>query len=272
MKYSDLTLYDHQKEIFNAVKARQPKLVLYIAPTGTGKTLTPLGLSEGHRVIFVCAARHVGLALARSAISANKKIAFAFGCSSAEDIRLHYFAAKDYTVDRRSGSIRKVDNSNGVKVEIMICDIRSYLPAMYYMLAFNKAEKIVVQWDEPTITMDYDNHLLHKIIKKNWSENLIPNMVLSSATLPQIGELQNIINNYKNNYPDGKINEIVSNKTLTGCIIKDFNNAVITPHSKCKNTNELKELITKIKQFPLLGKFYTLPFLMNLNEFLKTRF
>jgi hypothetical protein len=39
------------------------------------------------------------LALARSAISMNKRIAFAFGCSSANDIRLHYFAAKEYTND-----------------------------------------------------------------------------------------------------------------------------------------------------------------------------
>ncbi len=49
-------------------------LVLYIAPTATGKTLSPIGLSEGYRVIYVCAARHVGLALAKSAISIGKKL------------------------------------------------------------------------------------------------------------------------------------------------------------------------------------------------------
>jgi hypothetical protein len=64
------------------------------------------------------------LALARSAISISKKIAFAFGCSTAEDVRLHYFAATDYTTNKRSGQIQKVDNSVGDKVEIMICDIR----------------------------------------------------------------------------------------------------------------------------------------------------
>jgi histidinol phosphatase-like enzyme len=120
LKYNDMILYDHQKEIFTICKNPQPKLVLYMAPTGTGKTLTPLGLSEKYKVIFVCAARHVGLALARSAISINKKIAFAFGCASADDIRLHYFAAKDYTVNKRSGMIKKVDNSNGENVEIII--------------------------------------------------------------------------------------------------------------------------------------------------------
>ena len=154
LKYSDLTLYEHQKEIFTVCKNTRSKLVLYMAPTGTGKTLTPIALSEGKKIIFVCAARHVGLALAKAAISVKKKIAFAFGCSSADDIRLHYFAAKVFTKNKRTGGIGKVDNSVGDNVEIMICDIRSYLPAMYYMLAFFNAEDIIMYWDEPTITLE----------------------------------------------------------------------------------------------------------------------
>lgn len=87
LKYEDKTLFDHQKQIFTAFRYTQSndsnekleamskipsKLVLYTAPTGTGKTLTPLGLSEGHRIIFICAARHVGLALAKAAVSTKK--------------------------------------------------------------------------------------------------------------------------------------------------------------------------------------------------------
>ena len=49
LKYSDITLYDHQKAIYNAITAPKPKLILYIAPTGTGKTLTPLGLSVKYK-------------------------------------------------------------------------------------------------------------------------------------------------------------------------------------------------------------------------------
>ena len=33
IKYSDISLYDHQKKIFTFVKYNQPKLILYIAPT-----------------------------------------------------------------------------------------------------------------------------------------------------------------------------------------------------------------------------------------------
>lgn len=258
LKYSDLTLYDHQKEIFNAVKTKQSKLVLYIAPTGTGKTLTPLGLSEGHRVIFVCAARHVGLALARSAISAGKKIAFAFGCSSAEDIRLHYFAAKEYTVNKRTGAIKKVDNSVGTKVEIMICDIRSYLPAMYYMLAFNKAERIVVQWDEPTITMDYKDHALHKIIKKNWSENMIPNMVLSSATLPKEHELVQTISDFKSKFRSPRVFNIVSHDCKKTIPLIDNNGYVIMPHHLSDKYEEVLKVVAHCEEHMTLLRYFDL--------------
>jgi hypothetical protein len=201
IKYEDAALYPHQEKLFklfNTRKSREiPKLVLYMAPTGTGKTLSPLGLSHGYRVIFVCVARHVGLALAKSAISINKKVAFAFGCETASDIRLHYFSAVDYKINKRSGGIGKVDNSNGSKVEIMICDVASYITAMHYMLAFNNPEGIITYWDEPTITMDYDTHVLHETIHNNWKQNKIPKMVLSCATLPKPTEITSVIQDFQ---------------------------------------------------------------------------
>jgi hypothetical protein len=238
LKYGDMTLYEHQKEVFTAAKGWGPKLILYIAPTGTGKTMTPLGLSEENRIIFVCAARHVGLQLARAAISCGKKIAFAFGCSSAEDVRLHFFAAADYTINKRTGGIGKVDNSNGSKVEIIICDIRSYLPAMYYMLAFNSPRNIVVQWDEPTITMDYQSHSLHSVIKRNWQENLIPNMVLSSATLPKEHELTQTIADFRAKFTKPRcdpprIFNIVSHDCKKSIPIINNNGFVVMPHYTC---------------------------------------
>jgi hypothetical protein len=230
LKYSDMVLYEHQKEIFTACKNKNPKLILYMAPTGTGKTLTPIGLSESHRVIFVCAARHVGVALARAAISAKKKIAFAFGCGSAADIRLHYFAAKEFTKHRKSGGIGKVDNSIGDDVEIMICDIKSYLPAMYYMKSFNSDENLIVYWDEPTITMDYKEHEFHEIIKQNWSENLIPNMVLSSATLPKAHELDMTIPDFKDKFPGAEVYNIVSHDCKKSIPIINKDGFVVLPH------------------------------------------
>jgi len=126
LKYENKTLYEHQKQLFglfnqnsgedvNDINLLASRLVFYTAPTGTGKTLSPLGLSNKYKIIYICASRHIGLAFAKNAISINKKVAFAFGCETANDIRLHYFSAKDYEINHKSGGIYKVDNSNGEK-------------------------------------------------------------------------------------------------------------------------------------------------------------
>lgn len=258
LKYSDLSLYSHQKQIYSAVKHNNPKLILYITPTGTGKTLTPLGLSEQFKVIFVCAARHVGLALAKSAISIGKKIAFAFGCSAAEDVRLHYFAAKEYTKDKRSGQIRKVDNTVGDKVEIIICDIRSYLPAMFYMTSFNNKENIVTYWDEPTITMDYETHELHKVIKKNWKENIIPNVVLSSATLPKLEELTETIADFKQKFNDAEIINILSHDCRKTIPLINNNGFVVMPHYLHSDYNLVKNVVEHCESNLTLLRYFDL--------------
>ena len=263
LKYSDMELYSHQKEIFTLCKNPNPKLILYMAPTGTGKTLTPIGLSESHRIIFVCAARHVGVALAKSAISVNKKVAFAFGCGSAADIRLHYFAAKEYTKHKKSGGIGKVDNSIGDDVEIMICDIKSYLPAMFYMRSFNKDEKLIVYWDEPTITMDYENHEFHEIIKQNWAENLIPNMVLSSATLPKLNELDTTIPDFKNKFPGAEIHNIISHDCKKSIPIVNKDGFVVLPHYLSENYDEIKQTIAHCENNLTLLRYF------DLNEIVK---
>ena len=40
-KYTDLKLYEHQSRLFESVKRENSKLILYQAPTGTGKTMSP---------------------------------------------------------------------------------------------------------------------------------------------------------------------------------------------------------------------------------------
>ena len=271
LKYSDMTLYEHQKQIFTVMRQPNPKLALYIAPTGTGKTLTPVGLSEQYRIIFVCAARHVGLALARSAISVDKKIAFAFGCASADDIRLHYFAAKEFQVNKRSGRIAKVDNSVGDKVEIMICDLKSYLPAMYYMISFNPIENIIVCWDEPTITMDYETHELHETIQKNWRDNLIPNMVLMSATLPKLHELTDTISDFKEKFNNAEIHNIVSNDCKKSIPIIDKNGYVVLPHYLSDNYSEILQIATHCNNNLTLLRYFDLneivEFIMYIEQF-----
>jgi|LauGreDrversion4_1035100.scaffolds.fasta_scaffold00633_7 hypothetical protein len=245
-KYADKTLFEHQKQLFRLFSTdAHPKLVLYTAPTGTGKTLSPLGLCEGYRVIFICAARHVGLALAKSAITMQKRVAVAFGCETASDIRLHYFAASEYTRNKRTGGIGKVDNAVGDKVELMICDVKSYLVAMHYMLAFSPDDEeekedqpsetrdadLVTYWDEPTITMDYAEHPLHAQIQRNWQENKISKLVLSCATLPNANEVGHVIQDFKCKFPQAAHHTIQSFESSKSISLWNKSGQAVLPHT-----------------------------------------
>ena len=267
LKYQPNKLYTHQKEIFsifsNENNYNKSKLVLYMAPTATGKTLTPIALSEKYRIIFVCAARHVGVAVAKSAISVGKKIAFAFGCETADDVRLHYFAAKTYTKNYKTGGIYKVDNSDGANVEIMICDIKSYLCAMRYMCSFNdelgKTENdIILFWDEPTITMDYESHECHKYIANNWKENIIPNIVLSSATLPKASEIDRSVSDFKTRFENAQIFNINSSECKKTIQLIDSNGDIVLPHLNISKYEDLKKCLLHCGENKSIYRYFDL--------------
>ena len=264
LKYEDRTLFSHQKDLFTICRPPTetnpftPKLVLYTAPTGTGKTLSPIGLSENYRIIFVCVARHIGLALAKSAITMEKKVAFAFGCETASDIRLHYFAALNYTKNKRSGGIGKVDNSVGDNVEIMICDVQSYITAMHYMLAFNPAETIITYWDEPTITLDCNDHELHAIIHKNWSKNIIPTMVLSCATLPSADEIYPIFDDFRGKFDNAELHSITSFDCKKSIPILNKDGYCVLPHYMYSDYADLIKCATFCGENKTLLRYFDL--------------
>jgi hypothetical protein len=242
LKYEDNTLHEHQKKLFQVFHKSEEKkmLVLYTAATGLGKTISPIGLSVGNKIIFICAARHVGLALAKSAISIGKCVAFAFGCESANDIRLHYYSAVEYTKNKKSGSIAKVDNSDGSKVEIMICDIASYLTAMFYMLSFNSESQMILYWDEPTITLDKVTHPLHEIIHKNWSENKISKVVLSSATLPLENQIRDVLDDFRSKFEGSEIHYISSFDCKKTISLIDVEGKCVLPHLLFPDYNDIQ--------------------------------
>ena len=270
LKYEDKTLYEHQKQLFNIFKNTDkniPKLVLYTAPTGTGKTLSPLGLSCEYKIIFICAARHVGLALAKSAICIDKKIAFAFGCETASDIRLHNHAAHDYTINKRSGGIKKINNDVGDRVEIMICDVASYLIAMYYMLSFNEEKNIVLYWDEPTITLDYVEHPLHSFIHTNWKQNKISKVVLSCATLPDEEDIVEIIGDFKNKFDGASLFSISSYDCKKSISILNKNMKSVLPHTLFENHNDLMRSVSHCEKIKSLLRYFDLEEIVRFVEY-----
>ncbi len=257
VKYSDIKLYTHQKDLFARCKQKGAKMILYQAPTGTGKTLTPIGLVKGgHRIIFVCAAKHVGLQLAKSCISLGVKIAVAFGCADPGSIRLHWFAAKETIRNRRTGGIFRVDNEVGDNVEIMISDVQSYLPAMNYMRAFNKLEDMILYWDEPTITLDYETHPYHDLLSKNWQQNEIPNVVLSSATLPRQEELEEMISGFSAKFKTTNVDSVVSHDCSKTIPILDTDGNIVLPHLVYEDYDKVKSSVKHLKKYKTLLRHF----------------
>ena len=278
IQYADVQLYEHQKRLFSLCKRKNPKLILYQAPTGTGKTISPVGLAGHHKLIFVCAAKHVGLQFARSCISLEIPIAVAFGCNDAGDVKLHYYSVTDYVKNRRTGGIFRVDNSVGDKVQIMVSDVQSYLSAMRYMTAFNDRKDIILYWDEPTITLDYETHDFHEIMSKNWKENLIPNIIFSSATLPNKDRIMSCVQSFKTKFLGGKVWDIVSHDCKKTIPILDRDCNVVLPHYLFEKYINLSLSVNHIKNYKTLLRHFdvreVIKFIMYVNEnkFVKGRY
>jgi hypothetical protein len=250
--------FDSQIELMNAVKNNIDNgfLLLYKTLPGLGKTTMILSICKfikkvgtSKKVIFCCSDILESVRVQVLRIMYNFGIKFGIGIGNSEN---------SYKITNSWNC--KNDNER----ELIVCDYLSTL----LILKENKNEYVLF-FDEPTIMTDSIKNrdildLLAKILY------YLPKFtILSSATLPQQDEMQDITAFHRNKYPQCNICEIVSNKTLVGCIIKDFNGNILTPHSYCKNKNDLQVLLGQIKKVPLLGKFYTLPYLINLNEFLK---
>ena len=193
----------------------------------------------------------------------NKKVAFAFGCKDPTDVRLHYNAAKDFVKNRRTGGIFRVDNTVGDDVEIMISDIASYYPAMLYMTAFNKPNDLLMYWDEPTITLDYEDHPFHEIIKKNWTENQIPNVVLSSATLPKEEEIQSTIQSFRSKFPFSEVHSIISYDCKKTIPLLNRDGVVEMPHFIFNDYKEMIDSVNHCENYKTLMRYFDLQSVVN---------
>ena len=65
-------------------------------------------------------------------------------------------------------------------------------------LAINSKELTFRLLRAIAISLDQETHEFHDILKKNWKDNIIPYVVLSSATLPKEYELTEFIMTYNN--------------------------------------------------------------------------
>lgn len=240
--YAPIELYDHQKEVFNIFKIPPPNptLVCLRTPTNSGKTQTPIGLCSTYKVIFMCASRHIGIKLAKDAINAGVKVGFALGCTTADDVRLHFSAVNSYTTIKNK---KRPDHTDGIKLELIICDMQSYEIAMLYMLSFFEQNNIILVIDEPTITMDYATHELHTSISNIWKVNVIKHIVLSSATLPNEADLAPMIEKFKHKFENGVVHYIETSDETTNITLLDEAGNVIMPHTTFATYDEIIQFI-----------------------------
>jgi hypothetical protein len=119
-------------------------------------------------------------------------------------------------------------------------------------------EDIVVYWDEPTITMDYENHELHETIKKNWRENLIPNVILSSATLPKVHELSETISDFKEKFDGAEIHNIVSNDCKKSIPIINKSGYVVLPHTISEDYEDITKIVSHCEKNQTLLRYFDL--------------
>ena len=146
------------------------------------------------------------------------------------------------------------------------------------MLAFNEKEKIIWYWDEPTITLDYETHEFHDIISNNWKKNVIPHIILSSATLPLQEEIIPCIQYFKDKFPNGQVYDIVSHECKKTIPIIDSNGFVVLPHYEFEHFETLFKSIQHIKKYKTILRHFDLreiiEFILyiNKNKYVKSRY
>jgi len=132
------------------------------------------------------------------------------------------------------------------------------LCAMYYMMAFNKPNEMIMYWDEPTITMDYEEHEFHKYISDIWQQNVIPNIILSSATLPHQEDLQETIADFTARFDESRIYNIVSHDCNKSIPLININNQIEMPHLKFADYTQLQECARHCDRYRTMLRYFDL--------------
>lgn len=282
-----LKLHDSQKEVLNKVKDNIDNgfMILYKTLPGLGKTSMVTGICSYIKDLnSIDKSRKKICKKNKKSITEDndkKKVRVIFCCSDIlESVRMqvlriaYYFKIKfGVAITNKSRDDYKIVNSWNCPND----DVRELIAADYVSTSLMLKEaneknniEYLLFFDEPTFLTDNENNRLSLKYLSEILYYLPKRTILSSATLPDRNELDLIVDDFKEKYPDSNIIEVISNKTLTGCFIKDFNSNIIVPHIYCKNIVDLDELVNKIRKFPSIGKFYTLPFLLNFNKYCKS--
>jgi len=132
---------------------------------------------------------------------------------------------------------------------------------MRYMMAFHPLDQLLMYWDEPTISMDYPEHDLHPIIHRNWSANLIPNVVLSSATMPREDEIVDVIQDFKVKFHDNgaEVYSVISHDFKKSIPIVNQGGFIELPHYMFgEDYDRVLECVEHCKTYKTLMRYFDL--------------
>ena len=69
-----------------------------------------------------------------------------------------------------------------------------------------------------------------KILQRNWQQNEIPNVVLSSATLPNMDEILPMTRSFQEKFETHNVEEIISYECKKSIPILDAHGHIVMPH------------------------------------------
>jgi len=244
---------NHQAEIMKKIKEYYTSgfWLAYNAMIGSGKT---------------CVVVAIGNYIKETVRKLNPLIQLIFACNlpSVRDhaANLCYNAGIQFGVgckNNTTGKYQIINHYSCLKNENRIVIITS--PEVAYDIlrddtTGNNAENYMVFHDEPTVCADNKNSETLKINMMLLS--IAPKrLILSSATLPDIEYLPNIISYFKRKYSTIIVDTVYSSDIQIGCDVKTFDFKPIVPHLGVKNQTHLKEAIKMIQKNPFLSRMYT---------------
>jgi len=116
--------------------------------------------------------------------------------------------------------------------------------------------------------LDLQEHVLHSIIHKNWTENKIPTMVLSCATLPSADELHPVFADFRCKFEDADVHTITSYDCRKSIPILDKAGYCVLPHFIYSDFTKLTECARYCEQNKTLLRYFDLREIIRFIEYI----
>ena len=247
-------------------------LYMYRAMVNSGKTMNAVAVGK--------LVQNVRLKNMNKEQSRLKKVQLLFSCS-VEPVRIEVakvlFHAKipfGIASTGDDGSLKIINNYNCQKKDenriVIVADLESTL-----LLLSSKNQELAEQdldfknyvlfLDEPTLGADIEDHPITRMVMQ-----IILNApkctILSSATLPDINDIPDVINHYKTKNPESEIYDIYSKNALIGCHVICNDGTSVTPYMNCYNKTTLQNTIEILKTKPFIDRLLSAPIVYDLQN------